>query len=178
MQRAWQIVVHEMESKPHVDPMLVRLISMLLSFKNCPKKKLFVFVRGKKEQASASDARQKALAAAFAAALRIRECGKTQEEQNCQTITRFLQLRKTLQLHFEPLDEEHPPDSQSAFFAGGDLEPFQPSEVASLQDEIEEDVQADVTFGKRAPGAWLDLGRLKLLYFSRGWRQLTATDGK
>lgn len=152
MQRAWQVVVHEMESKPHADPMLVRLVLMFLSFEKCPKKKISLTLKGKKEEVSSSDARRKALMEAFAGALHLRDCRKSVEEQNCQTLTSFLQLRKTLQLHFEPLDEDHPPDAHTQFFAGGELEAVTPSEAEALREELEEDMRADTAFGKLAAG--------------------------
>lgn len=136
-----------MESKPHADPMLVRLILLFFCSKENEPSYFSLSVEGKTEKVSSSDARRKALAVAFVAALRLGSCESNSKEPNCQTLSRYLRLKKTLQMYFEPLDEDHPP-SPDASFADGESESVTSSELEDLRQEIEDDTEADVTFGE------------------------------
>ncbi|CDJ42129.1 hypothetical protein, conserved [Eimeria tenella] len=146
--RAWQLVAHLLGSKPHVDTLLVRLVLLFLSFKSCSKKKIVLTIKGRRERAAASDTRRKALLSAFAESLHIRDCAAKQEEFNCQVLSHFVALDSHLKAQLQPLNDINVPKATIPAFALKKEESniSNLSGAKQLTEEIEEDLEADVTY--------------------------------
>ncbi|OEH77545.1 hypothetical protein cyc_02611 [Cyclospora cayetanensis] len=158
--RSWQLVVHEMRIKPHMDPMLIRLVLLSLSFEKCPKKNVPLLVSGKKQSLSSSDIYRKALGAALSGSMRLQECTQSNITHNCQTLLRFLKLKKSLQA-FSDLDEDHLPNERTDFSNGEKVGLPTDEDIKDLRLEIEEDAQADIAYARTAA----DSGSTKILGF-------------
>ncbi|XP_026190253.1 uncharacterized protein LOC34619445 [Cyclospora cayetanensis] len=158
--RSWQLVVHEMRIKPHMDPMLIRLVLLSLSFEKCPKKNVPLLVSGKKQSLSSSDIYRKALGAALSGSMRLQECTQSNITHNCQTLLRFLKLKKSLQA-FSDLDEDHLPNERTDFSDGEKVGLPTDEDIKDLRLEIEEDAQADIAYARTAA----DSGSTKIIGF-------------
>ncbi|KAL8435717.1 hypothetical protein Efla_004656 [Eimeria flavescens] len=151
---AWELTLLQLESKPHVEPTLIRLIHLHLSLKGCPKESLSLPVGGKTEKVATADVRRKLLSRAFGESIKIRNCRDEEEEKsfNCLTLLHFTRMKQTLQKYFHAISGSNLPTENTHFYKGEELESLDEKEMEKIREEIEEEAQADFTFAQDVAG--------------------------
>ncbi|KAL8449211.1 hypothetical protein Emag_003731 [Eimeria magna] len=131
--------------RPHVEPMLVRLILQTLSFNKCTN--LRVQPLGFDEKFNEKHLRSHTLGVFFAEALALRECIGWRTNNNCETLKYYARMSKTVTKYFLSLNETTGPiTSDTKFYAGRELEYAFDDESDAVQDLIEGETQSTASF--------------------------------
>ncbi|KAL8275704.1 hypothetical protein Esti_000267 [Eimeria stiedai] len=143
--KAWLLIIKTMQVRPHVDPMLIRLLLQTLSFDKCANRRVEVF--GSNDRFSEEHLRTHTIGTFFAEALAFRECVGWRLSNNCKTARHYARISKTLMKYYLPLNETARPISRhTKFYPGGKLEyPFE-EETEAVYKFIEEETHENVTF--------------------------------
>ncbi|KAL8433837.1 hypothetical protein ACSSS7_003581 [Eimeria intestinalis] len=142
--QAWQLLVRTMQIPPRVDPMLVGRLLDTLSFKGCSNRK--IQLPGMPESVSERHVRTNLLGYYFASALRLDECAENPGTPNCKTLEYYARMSNTLTKFFLPLHENAMVEEETPLYGGGELEASNEAEHNALRDDIEEELQSNVTF--------------------------------
>ncbi|KAL8449209.1 hypothetical protein Emag_003729 [Eimeria magna] len=137
-------LIHPMIHRRVEDPMMTRLLLNTLSFKKCSSRKLQL--PGITESVSARHVRIRLLGSYFAAALRLDECTESPDTANCKTVRYYTRMSNTITKFFLPLHEKASINDDTPLYAGGELEASSEGEQNALREDIEEEVQSNVTF--------------------------------
>ncbi|KAL8444458.1 hypothetical protein Emed_006229 [Eimeria media] len=142
--KAWLLFVKAMQVRPHVEPMLVRLLLQTLSFDKCTNRK--VQPLDFDEKFNEKHLRSNTVGVFFSEALGLRECIGWRTHNNCETLKLYANMSKTLTRHFLTLNETSPITEDTRLYEGRGLEYAFDEERDAAQEIIEAELQSTVTF--------------------------------
>ncbi|KAL8433838.1 hypothetical protein ACSSS7_003582 [Eimeria intestinalis] len=143
--KAWLLLFKTMQLRPHVDPLLVRLLLQNLSFDSCTDRRVKILESN--TRINEKHLRTQTIGIFFAEALAFRECVGWTMTDNCRTLKEYANMSKTLTTYFLPLNETTGPITRDTqLYDEGKMEFASEEERTALERFLEEETQADVTF--------------------------------